>query len=191
MSYTFTNKPFPWTKTGSEPTAAELQLGFQGGMALPAAFLNGQWNKTYLAVKEVQDRVEDGTILTKASSGGDFAECYEWLDSINGEDRCGLFVTVDGNKIRLANAGDDYILGAISATACLVGDAYGSGGELRTKNPQFGIVGIIGKLYVHDDGTCKVNGYCKPADGGIAAESDAGYRVIERVNGNTIRIIFR
>ena len=55
---------------------------------------------------------------------------------------------------------------------------------------------MVGVLPVYDDGTCQVNGFCKPAAGGIAtaAESQiAGstYRVIERVSESVIKIIFR
>ena len=58
-----------------------------------------------------------------SSSGADYAEMFEWLDSNeNDEDRRGLFVTLDGDKIKLANA-DDYVLGVISVNPSVVGDA--------------------------------------------------------------------
>lgn len=207
MSYTFTNKPYKWTKTGVTPTESEIELGLQGGMALPADFINLQWTKTYNAIKEIQDKIEDGTIggvdallalaigtecvagdtdsaaighkvtsangvvaigkwnkpptatsgtvstgdlfvvgsgLTSgaksnalrvtaagdvmgvkayAATGADYAELYEWLDgNPENEDRRGLFVTLDGEKIRLANGNDDYILGIVSATPSIIGD---------------------------------------------------------------------
>ena len=58
------------------------------------------------------------------SSGADYAEMWEWADgNPNNEDRRGKFVTVDeNNKIRIATADDEYILGIISATPCVVGD---------------------------------------------------------------------
>lgn len=198
MAYTFTNKPFKWTRRGIAPTDDEIALGLQGGMGLPAEFVNGQWSKTYLAVNEIQSVIEDGSIFkleddvvisnslvvgagntakdlntvlgkysksttaasptdntgdllvvgngiqggarsnafrvtaagqvmgTQAytSSGADFAECFEWLDgNPENEDRRGRFVTLDGEKIRLANADDDYILGVVSATPTVIGDA--------------------------------------------------------------------
>ena len=59
-----------------------------------------------------------------AATGADYAECFEWLDgNSENEDRRGLFVTLDGEKIRLATADDDYILGIISATPSVIGDA--------------------------------------------------------------------
>ncbi len=66
----------------------------------------------------------------------------------------------------------------------------------RQDRPEWDCVGMVGVLPVYDDGTCQVNGFCKPAAGGIAtaAESQiAGstYRVIERVSESVIKIIFR
>lgn len=59
------------------------------------------------------------------ASGADYAEYFEWEDgNTKGEDRRGLFVTLDGDKIRLAEAGDAYILGVVSATPSVVGNAY-------------------------------------------------------------------
>ena len=56
-------------------------------------------------------------------SGADYAEYFEWLDgNPDNEDRRGLFVTLDGEKIRIANANDDYILGIVSATPVVYGD---------------------------------------------------------------------
>lgn len=58
------------------------------------------------------------------SSGADVAEMWEWEDgNPNGEDRRGLLVTLNGDKIRPANADDDFILGFVSAVPCLVGNA--------------------------------------------------------------------
>lgn len=57
------------------------------------------------------------------SSGADYAEMFEWLDgNENNEDRRGLFVTLDGEKIRLATGTDDYVLGVISADPVVLGD---------------------------------------------------------------------
>ena len=61
----------------------------------------------------------------------------------------------------------------------------------REDRPEWDAVGMLGVLSVRDDGTCKVNGYCKVAEGGIATESETGYRVIKRVNDNIVKVIFR
>lgn len=57
------------------------------------------------------------------ATGADFAELFEWVDgNPNNEDRRGLFVTLDGEKIRIANAGDDYI-GVISGAQAFIGNS--------------------------------------------------------------------
>lgn len=59
------------------------------------------------------------------STGADYAELFEWLDSnINSEDRRGIFVTLEGNKIRPATSQDTYILGVISGNPSVVGDNF-------------------------------------------------------------------
>lgn len=56
--------------------------------------------------------------------GADYAEYFEWLDgNAKNQDRIGLFVTLDGDKIKLANKKDDYILGVISANPSIVGNS--------------------------------------------------------------------
>lgn len=57
------------------------------------------------------------------ATGADFAELFEWVDgNPNNEDRRGLFVTLDGEKIRIANAGDDYI-GVVSGAQAFIGNS--------------------------------------------------------------------
>lgn len=58
------------------------------------------------------------------ASGAGVAEMFEWTDrNTNREDRRGLFVTLDGEKIRIAQPTDNYILGVIDPTPFIVGDA--------------------------------------------------------------------
>ncbi len=61
----------------------------------------------------------------------------------------------------------------------------------REERPEWATVGMLGALKVRDDGTCKVNGYCRPTDDGVATASTKGYRVIERVSENIIKVVFR
>ena len=76
---------------------------------------------------------------TFGSSGADYAEYFEWQDgNKNSEDRRGLFVTLDGDKIRLANANDDYILGVISANPSVVGDVQSENWHGMYKKDVFG-----------------------------------------------------
>lgn len=73
-------------------------------------------------------RVTDtGVYATGAhnSSGADYAELFEWADgNPDKEDRAGRFVTLDGEKIRLAEPGEDYVLGIVSGNPSVVGDVH-------------------------------------------------------------------
>ena len=61
-----------------------------------------------------------------SNNGADYAEYYEWADgNPNNEDRTGHFVTfASGNKIRLAQPDDEYVLGVVSATPTVVGNSH-------------------------------------------------------------------
>lgn len=73
------------------------------------------------------------------ASGADYAEMFEWLDeNFDNADRRGLFVTLDGEKIRLATADDDYILGVVSATPSVVADAHTDDWCKKWKTDIFG-----------------------------------------------------
>jgi len=72
----------------------------------------------------------------------------------------------------------------------------------RKDRPEWSAVGMLGVLSVRDDGTCRADGYCRVAGGGIATAADTelavedgkvvkGYRVLERVTDSVIRIVFR
>lgn len=59
---------------------------------------------------------------TVSGSGADYAEHFEWLDgNPEGIDRIGMIVTLEGDKIRPAMAGEE-ILGVVSGTAMVIGD---------------------------------------------------------------------
>ena len=55
----------------------------------------------------------------------------------------------------------------------------------------YGAVGMLGKLKVRNDGSCEVNGFCKPNDDGIATSSNSGYRVIKRVSENIVQVLLK
>lgn len=63
----------------------------------------------------------------------------------------------------------------------------------RTERPEWDAVGLLGKLYVQDDGTCVVNGYAKPGKDGIATKGERGegYRVIERYSTDVVRVLVK
>lgn len=181
---------------------------------------------------------------TMSSAGADYAEFFEWKDgNPEAQDRVGYIVSLDGDKLTLANEGD-YILGVVSGTATVLGDnpewnwakrwvtddfgriqyedevihheAEERNGETipawdetikapvvnpnynpdqeytkRADRPEWSAVGMMGKLYVRDDGTCQVNGFAKPINGVATASTSGTMRVIERVSDNVIRVVIK
>lgn len=68
-----------------------------------------------------------------ASTTADYAEFFEWLDgNPDDDDRIGYFVTLDGDKIRIATATDDYVLGVVSGEPFVLGN-----GDCDTWNGMF------------------------------------------------------
>jgi len=185
------------------------------------------------------------------TSGADYAELFEWQDgNPDAEDRAGLFVTLDGEYIRIATPADDYILGIVSASPSVVGDVYddqwagmylrdvfgrtivkeqdfpaetmevpGEDGQMetveirpafrvpapvvnpeynqsepyqpRTQRPEWGAVGLLGKLVAVDDGTCQVNGWATVGVGGVATASPerTKYRIMARLDDTHVRVM--
>ncbi|HGV4080808.1 TPA: peptidase G2 autoproteolytic cleavage domain-containing protein, partial [Bacillus paranthracis] len=94
-----TRFPFSW----------HLANGLAVGPSLNSAVIEGLTGNLYL----------DGTVFFSAAA--DYAEMFETVDK-NPID-VGYFVTLDGDKIRKANANDNYILGVVSATPAMIADA--------------------------------------------------------------------
>lgn len=62
----------------------------------------------------------------------------------------------------------------------------------RSDRPEWQIVGMMGKLYVRDDGTCMVNGYADVKDGiATKANGKTNMRVMERVTDNIVRVLMK
>ena len=60
----------------------------------------------------------------------------------------------------------------------------------RSIRSEFSPVAYVGKVIAVDDGTCQVNGYCKPADNGIAtlSETKTRFRVRERIDDTHVLV---
>ena len=68
-----------------------------------------------------------------ASTTADYAEFFEWMDgNPNNEERVGYFVTLDGDRVRIANPNDEYILGVVSGEPFVLGN-----GDCDTWNEMF------------------------------------------------------
>ena len=66
-----------------------------------------------------------GVAWAKSShtNGSDYAEYFEWTDgNPNNEDRCGYFVTMENDKIKIASE-SDYILGVVSGNPSVLGNS--------------------------------------------------------------------
>jgi trimeric autotransporter adhesin len=61
----------------------------------------------------------------------------------------------------------------------------------RLEKPEWVAVGLVGKLLVHDDGSCKAGGYCHPNNEGIGTTATNGYRVMRRTGPNQILVLVR
>ena len=149
-------------------TTASGKNSHAGGCSTKAnayQFVTGKYNTDKTGCTDTSDQSADnsifiigyGTATTKAnafritaagkcmgaqsfgSSGADYAEFFEWRDgNKKAEDRRGLFVTLDGDKIRLATAADDYIVGVISANPSVVGDVQSENWHGMYKKDVFG-----------------------------------------------------
>lgn len=149
-------------------TTASGNNSHAGGFSTKAnayQFVTGKYNTDKTGCTDTSDQSTDnsifiigyGTATTKAnafrvtaagkcmgaqafgSSGADYAEFFEWRDgNKKAEDRRGLFVALDGDKIRLATAADDYIVGVISANPSVVGDVQSENWHGMYKKDVFG-----------------------------------------------------
>ncbi len=100
-----------------------------------------------------------------ASTGADYAEYFEWQDANpDNEDRVGYFVTLDGEKIRKANSQDTYILGIVSATPSVIGDAQDEHWQGKYLTDEWGRIQYhdvtIPAEYevIHHDAECEEDG---------------------------------
>lgn len=83
-----------------------------------------------------------GAVFAKEAynaSGADYAEYFEWADdNTNSDDRRGYFVTMTGNKIKLATSKDTYILGVVSGKPSVIGNSDPDGWHGHFMRDEFG-----------------------------------------------------
>lgn len=155
----------------------------------------GEKQYDYNALGNLPASVTDVT-NTVISPNADYAEVGEWADgNPRGEDRLGYFVAVanvgdNTIKIRKATSVDD-VRGVAVYNPAFSGNAsadkYGEDGELL---PKYNYIGVMGIVKVIDNGRCKAQGRCMPADDGTAIPStnNMGYAVLERVDATHVLI---
>ena len=105
---------------------ASMTDGGSIGNATGTAFVIGNGINP-IALSNAFSVMFDGTVKAKstitASTTADYAEFFEWLDgNPNEEDRVGYFVTMDGDKIKIAKPDDEYILGIVSGEPFVLGN---------------------------------------------------------------------
>ena len=63
----------------------------------------------------------------------------------------------------------------------------------RSKRKEWDVVGMLGKLYVRDDGTCGEGGYAKVGADGIAtlSQEPTNMYVMKRTTANIVRVLFK
>lgn len=175
---------------------------------------------------------------TVSPAGADYAEMFEWQDgNTSSEDRIGLLVTLNEDKIALAQENDE-VIGIVTGTASVIGDnqemnwqgkyvtdefgrkiyqdveIYDSEGNVigtekqeiisenydatetyipRSKRPEWSTIGLVGKMYLRDDGTCLPGKYAKPLINGLATYSDekTNIRVMKRTSDNIIYVLLK
>ena len=98
--------------------------GVSSGNGSTTAFVIG--NGTSTSRSNAFRVTYDGKIYATSSitsSGRDYAEYFEWQDlNVDAEDRRGYFVTLDGDKIKIAKS-NDYILGIVSGQPSVIGNS--------------------------------------------------------------------
>lgn len=138
-----------------------------------------------------------------------YAEYFEWADgNPNKEDRIGYIVQLYKNKIEFA-LNPKRAIGVISSHSGVIATSQlgwyesdikdkesieGNKSEThvylqRSKRKELNPVGILGKLYVRDNGKCIVGEYCDCVDG-IAIPGKI-WPILERNSHNIIRILYR
>ena len=217
---------------GANPTLNDSSTAIAFGMSSPIVDHNG------MKLTTAGDLNVYGSV--NANQGADYAEYEEWKDrNTENEDRRGRFVMETGEYIRLADSNDDAddVLGIVSASPTICGDAHSMNWKGRFKKDIFGSliyeeqeftnddgntktvmaevtspeydskrqyiaradrkefspIAYMGKVVVVDDGTCEVDGYCKPSDNGIATKSNkrTRFRVRKRIDDTHILVRIR
>lgn len=147
---------------------------------------------------------KDGNVYASGAynaMGADYAELFQWDPSVPMEQRNKTrFLSTKGKFITPAESGD-YVVGVISHNYNFLGNQ-----ELlkEVDVDDVGSVGLLGQVVVEDDGSCKINGFCKPSKNGIGTAAKGiieyspktntiqyCYIVTERIDENHVKIILK
>ena len=198
---------------GNYGTTLDATVCFAVGHGTP----NNRQN--VLTIKNIGDIHTQGQLYP---GGADYAEYFEWLDgNPDSEDRRGMLVTLDGDRIIPAH-GNDFI-GVISANPSVVGNnaemhwhgkyeqdvfgcvLYDEAGKPvisdeyreqkyipRSQRPEWALVGLVGRLVITDDGSCKPGGYVSARRGkGTSCYAPTNARVLRRIDETHVEVLIR
>ena len=150
----------------------------------------------------------------------DYADLFEWVDgNPENEDRRGYLVSLDGDKIIPAHGDEIYgIISANPSVignnplewhgkykkdvfGCMILDDNGEPiisddydpekvYVPRSQRPEWSPLGLVGRLIIVDNGTCKPNGYVSARNGiGTASLSPTNIRVLKRIDDNHVEVL--
>lgn len=137
----------------------------------------------------------DEFILGVVSGSGSFignSQSEEWKDKYL-VDVFGARLTQEVEIPETTDEETGEIIPAHTVTQFIVNPEYDSEKEYTSREfrKEWSAVGMLGFVTVIDDGTCQVNGYCKPSDNGVATASETGYRVVNRIDNSHIKVFIK
>lgn len=150
----------------------------------------------------------------------DYADLFEWVDgNPENEDRRGYLVSLDGDKIIPAHGDEIYgIISANPSVignnplewhgkykkdvfGCMILDDNGEPiisddydpekvYVPRSQRPEWSPLGLVGRLIIIDNGSCKPNGYVSARNGiGTASLSPTNIRVLKRIDDKHVEVL--
>lgn len=154
------------------------------------------------------------------TNSADFAEMFEWADgNRENADRRGMLVALYGDMILPAH-GDEFFGVVSAAPSVvgnnpqhwhgkykkdifgaeiknkkgerIESDEYDPKQEYipRSERPEWAVVGMVGRLIITDDGSCKVGGYVSARHGiGTKCYSKTGAKVLKRIDDHHVEVL--
>ena len=148
--------------TSSDVVARATSASYAGGAVYYAQVARAAANDYYFFIGSSSTSSDNEFVLygdgngkcdgAWTGGGADYAEYFEWADSNpDAEDRRGISVVLDGDKIRPAVAGEDPI-GVISGNPSVVGDAAWNKWSGKYLRDEFGTYILEDYEVTDDDG---------------------------------------
>ncbi len=145
----------------------------------------------YIKLANSNDDYILGVISVRGGFIGNAAsECWQgqYLKDVFGE-----WLTEEVEIPESTNEETGEVIPAHKVTRYVINPDYNPEQEYisREFRKEWSPVGLVGQVIVVDDGTCQVNGYCKPSTDGIATAAESGYRVMKRIDDSHIEVTIK